>query len=111
MRKLAFIALFFPLAVSAQEMVYSDENVTVTLTQSPCVAPVAALIRDDLVAIAKAGTALHEGRTIRLCWAVLQPGAVTIVDEDGSSGPMPLSAFRPAGTVQKQPAKPSKNSI
>ena len=110
MRRYLILALF-PFAVHAQEMVYSDENVTVTLTQAPCVKPVADLIRDDLVAIAKAGTVLHEGRTIKLCWAVLQPGAVTIVDEDGSSGPMPLAALRLAGTGIKQPAKPSKNSI
>jgi hypothetical protein len=110
MRKFA-IALLFPFAVHAQEMVYSDENVTVTLTQAPCVAPVAALVRDDVLPIAKAGTALFQGRTIRLCWAILQPGVVTILDEDGDTGPLAMKDFRPAGTVQKQPAKPSKNSI
>ncbi len=83
----------------AQDAVFTDGALTVRIGQGPCLPPVAALVRDEILPKSKAGTAQFEGRTIRLCWAVLTPGVVTIVDEDGDTGPLPMDAFKPAPTI------------
>ncbi len=87
------LALFSAVAWAGPAMVFKDENVTVRITQDPCKPPVSKMVTAPN---AKAGTALWNGRTLRLCWWMAGQGMVGIVDEDGDGGALPIDQFKPA---------------
>lgn len=97
MKRIAIVLACLALpAWAGPELHFKDENVSVRLQNSPCVAPVADLLKDEKVPLFRAGESDWQGRTLKLCWGIFEPGVVSILDEEGDTGYLPLNAFKPA---------------
>ena len=81
-------------ASASADAVFVGGELTVRLQEKPCEPPVSLLVKEEILPISKAGVATLQGRDIRLCWAVLRAGLVTILDEEGDGGTLPLTGFK-----------------
>jgi hypothetical protein len=97
MKRLLIAALAAGLAVSAHADLVGTNGVdTVRLTDAPCPEKIAAQAPPYLRDKMRAAIADVAGTRYEACWALVAPGAVGLVYEDGDQGLVPFSDFKPA---------------
>ena len=100
MKKLfaALLLAVFGIANAAPiAMVLETPDLKLRLFATPCVAPaILKQIKPELREKFRAGNETDHGRDLELCWVIADEANVFIVDEDGDSGSVPMSAFKPA---------------
>ena len=82
---------------ASADLVFKSDNAHVRLGNKPCTGKVASLLLNEWLPKFKDGYAVVGGKAVRLCWIEHPAGMVTIIDEDGDGGQLPLSAFKESG--------------
>jgi hypothetical protein len=93
----ALAALLITAPVYASEFAAAgDKNAGfyIVLTKEPCPADLLTKVKPEYHSRFHLAHEQFQGRELRACWA-LNPPVVAIIDEDGDSGTMPMSEFRP----------------
>ena len=100
---LVLILFFFALQAVAKsdvKMVARSGDDVITLTTKPCTdskvmsSMLAAMqVSPEVSKAARHGTYLFQGKVLEICW-LASNGRVSIVDEDGDTGTVPMGAFR-----------------
>jgi hypothetical protein len=100
MRRLALIvALFAASTAHADDMVFTQGDMTVRLTQAAGQVPIAEAVLPQVApgATPKAALVTVSGREILACWVLDADGDIGIVDQYNSGGFIPVDMFKRSG--------------
>lgn len=96
---LAIIGLLFGVSVSAKIESFSarseDGTVVVTITKNPCPESIQAKVNPDYRKYLKEAMVSFKGTKLAACWLQLPDNTVGIIDEQGDTGNIPISEFKP----------------
>ena len=96
---LALIGLLFGSLALAKIESFSaqseDGTMVVTITKSPCSDKILALVNPEYRKSMKAATVVFNGKKMDACWLQLPDNSVGIIDEEGDSGQIGISQFKP----------------
>jgi hypothetical protein len=101
MKALVLCAALAAGTAMAQSMVFRQGNLAVRLTQADCQIPgmSEALVGAGGLTEPKQVLITHNATELRGCWSVDKDGDVLIGDESGSTGFLPMVAFKPAPSI------------
>jgi hypothetical protein len=95
MRALLLAGLLASAPALADDLILRDGQNTIRLSTAPCHhSKVIDLLRPEFREQFRHGFGVFNGRQVGLCWILSDPLTVTVVDDEGDSGAIPLAAFR-----------------
>jgi hypothetical protein len=100
MRSLLIAALLAAGPALADDMVFQGDGFLVRLEPTACLHEnVLDKIKPEHHGAFRHGYVIVRGKTLNLCWTVAQPGEITVIDQDGDVGGLPISGFKRAGGI------------
>ena len=96
MRSLLIAGLVLAASAHADEMFLKNGTTEIRLQEATCTDAriIAMAAMQNLLMPMKSGHVLFAGRHIPLCWGVLNPETLILIDAEGDGGVAPAAAFQ-----------------